>query len=261
MTEDRYARGRKVAEQLGNADVLVELARTAPDLERILVEHALGDILARPALDMRTRETASIAMLAALGGVEDYLAVHIGAALNAGLGPAEVVEVLMQVSTFAGYPRALKAVSVAARVFNDRGLSPSDGTPARTVVTQFFDAIEQGDVDAVIKLMSPDVLWDVPGDPAQVPWAGQRQGPDAVRQFYGTLLDAASREDFGIEALLGFGDRVLAPGHFAYRFPATGGAYQGRFVIEFTVRHGLITRYTMHEDSYGLAEAYQNNAA
>ncbi|WP_326688171.1 nuclear transport factor 2 family protein [Streptomyces sp. NBC_01795] len=255
-SNDRYERGTQVAARLGNTALIEELARTAPDLSRLLVEHALGDVLARPGLDFRTREAASIAMLATLGASDEHLAVHIGAGLDAGLGPGEVIEVLMQVSTFAGYPRALSAVAVAASAFQERGLPTPPAIPPRQVVADFLDSIAGGDIERVLGLLAPDVRWEVPGDPDVVPWAGHRTGREAVREFYEILLAESDRKDFGIDALTATGSQVFASGHFTYEFPRTGGGFRGEFVIVFTVEAGKITRYVMHEDSHGLAVGY-----
>jgi 4-carboxymuconolactone decarboxylase len=77
------------------------------------VQQGLGAIMARPQLDLRTRELATVCMLAALGGCEPQLAFHVGGALRAGASPAEVFEAVSQVYLYAGFPRALNAAAVA----------------------------------------------------------------------------------------------------------------------------------------------------
>ena len=54
-------------------------------------------------------------MLAALGHTEELKA-HLAGALNVGLTTEELVEVLMQVSVYAGVPAAVSALRVAAEV-------------------------------------------------------------------------------------------------------------------------------------------------
>lgn len=63
-------------------------------------------------------------MLTALGGCEAQLTVHVGAALNVGLTPEQVVEALLHSAVYCGFPRALNTVAVARRVFDERGLLP-----------------------------------------------------------------------------------------------------------------------------------------
>ena len=87
------------------------------------VRHSLGAVMARPGLDLRTREIATVCMLVALGNCEPQLTFHLVGALRAGASAVEVVEALTQVSIYAGFPRALNAVQVARQVFADRGVS------------------------------------------------------------------------------------------------------------------------------------------
>jgi 4-carboxymuconolactone decarboxylase len=79
-------------------------------------------------LDAARRELVILGALIALGGVEQQIEAHLGAALNAGLGPDEVVEAIMQVLPYAGFPRVFAAMSVARRVFERRDLLPTTST-------------------------------------------------------------------------------------------------------------------------------------
>lgn len=88
------------------------------DLAPALGQHVragLGALVGNPALDLRTRELATVCMLAALGGVEPQLAFHTRGALRAGAEPAEIVEAVAQAALYAGIPRALNALAVVRR--------------------------------------------------------------------------------------------------------------------------------------------------
>ena len=111
--DDRYARGwDKLKEIDGTAGekVIASLAPIAPDFARLLIEFPFGDVYSRPQLDLRAREIATIAALAALGNAQPQLKVHIEAALNVGCTRDEIVEVFMQMAVYAGFPAALNAV-------------------------------------------------------------------------------------------------------------------------------------------------------
>lgn len=123
MAEDRYERGwEKLKELDENAGELVveSLKDIAPDLARYVIEYAFGDIYSRPGLDLRSREIAVIAALTALGFAQPQLKMHITSALNVGLSRAEIIEIIMQMSVYAGFPAALNAVASAAEVFAAR---------------------------------------------------------------------------------------------------------------------------------------------
>ncbi|VWC23415.1 decarboxylase [Burkholderia pseudomultivorans] len=121
--EDRYMRGwNKLKEIDGDAGerVIAALEPIAPDFGRLLIEFAFGDIYSRPQLDLRSREIATIAALAALGNAQPQLKVHVEAALNVGCTRDEIVEVFMQMAVYAGMPAALNALFAAHEVFRQR---------------------------------------------------------------------------------------------------------------------------------------------
>jgi 4-carboxymuconolactone decarboxylase len=127
MNDERYTRGtRRLAEVDGEGGqrVIDALKDVAPDLARYVIEFGFGDVYSRQGLDLRTRELATVAGLAALGHAQPQLEVHVNGALNVGCTPAEVVEVIIQMALYAGFPAALNAAFTAKRVFAERGLLP-----------------------------------------------------------------------------------------------------------------------------------------
>ena len=118
--ESRYERGlAKLREIDGEAGerVLESLEGIAPDFARYLIEFPFGDIYSRPSLDLKSREIAVVAALTALGNSAPQLKVHIQGAINVGVSRAEVVETIMQMAVYAGFPAALNGLSVAKEVF------------------------------------------------------------------------------------------------------------------------------------------------
>lgn len=122
-SEDRFERGaRALAAIDGHAGqkVVDALADIAPDFARYLIEFPFGDIYTRPGLGLREREIATIAALTALGNAAPQLKVHIEAGLNVGLGREEIVETIMQMAVYAGFPAALNGLFAAKEVFAGR---------------------------------------------------------------------------------------------------------------------------------------------
>jgi len=97
--------------------VMAALADIAPDLGRYIVSFAFGEIYCRPALGNRERELVTLGLLAAQGGCEKQLKVHIHAALNVGISREEIVEAFIHAVPYLGFPKALNAVFVAKEVF------------------------------------------------------------------------------------------------------------------------------------------------
>ena len=123
MSDDRYERGwEKLKEVDGEAGerVMESLKDIAPDLARYIIEFAFGDVYSRSALDLKSREIAVVASLTALGNARPQLKVHIHGALNVGCSRQEVIEVIMQMAVYAGFPAALNGMFAAKEVFQER---------------------------------------------------------------------------------------------------------------------------------------------
>ncbi|GED59805.1 carboxymuconolactone decarboxylase family protein [Brevibacillus formosus] len=123
MAEIRYEVGSQVMNQVvGESGVHTRefLKGIAPDFERLLVEFPFGDIYSRPGLDLKSREIATVAALTALGYAIPQLKVHINGALNVGCTKEEIMEIMMQMAVYAGFPAALNGLNAAKEVFTDR---------------------------------------------------------------------------------------------------------------------------------------------
>jgi 4-carboxymuconolactone decarboxylase len=99
------------------------LTDIAPELGEWIADFAYGDVVSRPGLDLRSRELVTVAALTALGNARPQLEVHIDGALNAGCTPQEILEVIMQMAVYAGFPASLNGISAAREVFGARGIT------------------------------------------------------------------------------------------------------------------------------------------
>lgn len=128
MQQDRYATGlarlREIDGEAGER-VVASLADIAPDFARYLIEFPFGDIYSRPGLDLRSREIAVVAALTALGNAAPQLKVHIRGALNVGVSRDEIVETIMQMAVYAGFPAALNGLFAAREVFGEDAAAAS----------------------------------------------------------------------------------------------------------------------------------------
>ena len=106
------------------------LARSCPEMADLLLAFPYGSLYARPGLDIRGRQIATIAALTTLGDCEHELVIHIRSSLRAGLTREEIIEIILQMAAYAGFPRALAAIKAAALAFagaDDDG--SADATP------------------------------------------------------------------------------------------------------------------------------------
>lgn len=120
--EDRYLRGWKnlaaIHPEAGPA-LMEALRDIAPDLGRYVVEFPYGDVYAREGLSLKEREMVTVASLITQGHPQSQLKSHIRAALNVGCTRGEIVEIIIQMAVYAGFPAALNAAMTAQDVFKE----------------------------------------------------------------------------------------------------------------------------------------------
>lgn len=130
MESERYKRGLEKLKEIdghGGEIVMESLKDIAPDLARYVIEFPFGDVYSRGVLTLKEREIATVAALAALGNARPQLMVHIHGALNVGCTRQEIVEIMIQMAVYAGFPAALNGVLAAKEVFAERdGLGQPD---------------------------------------------------------------------------------------------------------------------------------------
>ncbi|MEK4701190.1 carboxymuconolactone decarboxylase family protein [Solibacillus sp. FSL R7-0668] len=97
------------------------LANIAPDLRKMIIEFAYGDIYSRPGLDAKSRALVVITAVVTQGA-EPQTKTHITRGLHAGLTPTEIVEALLQLVPYIGFPRVQNALTIAQQVFQEKQL-------------------------------------------------------------------------------------------------------------------------------------------
>jgi 4-carboxymuconolactone decarboxylase len=125
--DPRYDRGLATMRKIfgpGIDSALQGLESASPDLARCLVEFPFAEVYTRPGLDLRTREMLTVAALTVLGYSQAELKDHIRGALNVGVTREQVLEIILQMAVYAGFPAALEAVKTASHVFaEDRSIA------------------------------------------------------------------------------------------------------------------------------------------
>jgi 4-carboxymuconolactone decarboxylase len=142
---DRYRRGLRTFHDLMSGSnppgFITALSEISPELAQWSMEFVFGEVLAREALDARVKQLAIVSMLATVGNRAEALRLHVAGALGCGATTAEVIEVLIQISVYAGFPTALNAFAVARSVF--------EGSPAAKADTITLGDAPQSEKNAV----------------------------------------------------------------------------------------------------------------
>jgi 4-carboxymuconolactone decarboxylase len=128
MKSDRYRTGwDKLSEIDGEQGekVVEALKDISPEFADLLIEFPFGDVYSRPGLDLKSREIATVAALTAMGTATPQLKVHVHGALNVGCSRKEIIEVIIQMAVYAGFPAALNGLFAAKDVFDKRDIDAS----------------------------------------------------------------------------------------------------------------------------------------
>jgi 4-carboxymuconolactone decarboxylase len=90
----------------------------APKLAELTDDVLFGDIWERPELAKRDRSLVTVASLVTSGSTEQLVG-HLRLAKQNGLTEEQLVETLLHLAFYAGWPKAMSALQVAKRVFAD----------------------------------------------------------------------------------------------------------------------------------------------
>lgn len=92
----------------------------APVIDQFLKEHLFADIFGRDNLDFKTREIATIAALASIGGVENQLRSHFNVGMYNGLTEKQAKQIVSILKSEVGQPEAASAYSVLETVLQNK---------------------------------------------------------------------------------------------------------------------------------------------
>ncbi len=144
---DRYTRGwSKLQEIDGEAGerVVNGLKDISPDLGRFIIEYSFGDVYSLPLLDNKSKEVAAVASLIAQRAIPE-MKVHFNGALNSGCTVTEVKELVLHISVYVGFPKAICAMNTLKEVLIERkaeGINDTQGE--ETIATNRLSRYEKG---------------------------------------------------------------------------------------------------------------------
>jgi 4-carboxymuconolactone decarboxylase len=167
--------GKEIARRIG----LEALPSPVPGFDDLMAEVVHGGVWGRANLALADRAICSLAVLSILQRLA-ALKPMVGAALNLGLTPRNIVEVFVQVGLYAGFVTTETSAAVAQEVFSARGLRvPSEPPPT--------------DTDEMLDRKGREVMADLHGERAQEGYAAPGNAitgalyPMAIRYGYGEL--------------------------------------------------------------------------
>ena len=106
-----------------------DIRAVAPALEGYAQKFVLDDLWKRPGLSPRDRSIVTVAALIARDQTVE-LPYYLGLALDNGVSPAEISEIITHLAFYAGWANAMDAVPLARDVFKSRNIGADQLPPA-----------------------------------------------------------------------------------------------------------------------------------
>ncbi|WP_370963668.1 carboxymuconolactone decarboxylase family protein [Amycolatopsis sp. cg9] len=143
-----FAQGLKLIQQLGGVDrpAVLDLFASIGEAEfgEQCVGFIYGDVYHRPGLELPERQLTTVAALTALGYAGSQLQFHAKAALNVGCTRRQLVEAVIHVSSFAGFPATLNALTALKAAFEGLPADEPAPEPAEVPWAGIEDRYERG---------------------------------------------------------------------------------------------------------------------
>lgn len=135
QTEPFWAQEKRMAENNKNVVLPAALSYNdvyfvSPTLEHYTKKSLLGGVWKRPGLSPRDRSVATVvALIARIQNTE--MPYHFALALDNGVKPSELSEIIAHLAFYAGWANAMSAVFIAKDIFRQRGIGPDQLPPAK----------------------------------------------------------------------------------------------------------------------------------
>ena len=179
-----------------------DIRAVAPSLEKYTQDRLLGDVWKRPGLSARDRSVVTLAALIARNQTIE-MPTYMRLALDNGLKPAEISEIITHLAFYSGWANAIGAAAAAKDVFAEHKLgvdqlpatSPSllplneaaEADRAKRVGEQFgaaFPSVVQDTTDVLFRdlWLRPDLALIASGQVAQIPYHLNRAMDNGLTQ-------------------------------------------------------------------------------
>jgi ketosteroid isomerase-like protein len=124
------------------------------------------------------------------------------------------------------------------------------------LVKRGYEAYGQGDIQRLLGLFSPDIVWELP-EVEGIPFMGKRHSVEQVADFFQLLGDLQEAHEFVADEFIAQGDTVVVLGHCSWTVKATGQFYKDEFCHVFRVENGKISGFKEYGDTHSAALAFQ----
>ena len=131
-----------------------------------------------------------------------------------------------------------------------------DEKEVAALVQQGYSLFSKGDIPGVLKLMSPDVTWELP-KVDNVPFTGKFQGVEGVGRFFTALAGAIDLLQYEPREFIAKGNKVIVLGQNRYRVKGQKEEFDSKWVDVLTAENGKIATYEQYGDTAQLERAFR----
>ena len=124
------------------------------------------------------------------------------------------------------------------------------------IVKEIYDAVGQGDLDAILARVSDDVDWAAEVAGSAAPWYGPRAGKAGVASFFDDINSSIEILAFTPRNFTAADDDVHLLVDWTFRPIATGREASMTMHHYWRLRHGKVERFRGSEDSAVTAQAF-----
>ena len=139
----------------------------------------------------------------------------------------------------------------------------SDQATSERIATEWFAALDRGDINAAMGLLAPDVEWinlrKVPGVSGIIPWLGTCHGVEEVRASFRARDAVAEVQLFKPGKLVIQGDQAFGTVHDISRIKSTGAEFDIEFATWMQIESGKIAKWKSYCDPSPIIAAFRYN--
>jgi ketosteroid isomerase-like protein len=123
------------------------------------------------------------------------------------------------------------------------------------LVQSLYHAFKRGDIAPIIAALTPDIDWQVHGDPKDFPTIGRWKGPNGAADFFRKVAETLDVVEFSPQEFQAAGDTVVALGRYDWKVRATGKPAGGEWCHVFTFKNGKVSRFREYSNTASFAAA------
>jgi uncharacterized protein len=124
------------------------------------------------------------------------------------------------------------------------------------LVKKLYEAFGKGDIDTIINSLADQLVWRFDG-PQEIPYAGEYNNPDQVKEgFFGALVSTQKEYALKTDEFIAQDNRVIMIGSYGATINATGKRFDLSLVHVWTILDGKVTRFRNFTDTARVVEAY-----